>query len=132
MTRSQETGFGLQEKEAKMNDILATCYSEKEKNDVLNTQGRAIEEEKLRLQDEQEKLMAIAGEVKRAVMYRFSTLISDNLDDIYLFSIQHDMLSYSWFNFVSVTIENSVYFYVIVVEISYSYSVFFPATSEPD
>ena len=73
MTRSQETGFGLQEKEAKMNDILATCYSEKEKNDVLNTQGRAIEEEKLRLQDEQEKLMAIAGEVKRAVMYRFST-----------------------------------------------------------
>ena len=93
-----------------MNDILATCYSEKEKNDVLNTQGRAIEEEKLRLQDEQEKLMAIAGEVKRAVMYRFSTLISDNLDDIYLFSIQHDMLSYSWFNFFSVTIGNSVYF----------------------
>ena len=61
---SQEMGFGLQEKEVKMNEILATCYSEKEKNDVLNTQGRVLEEEKMRLQDEEEKLMAIAGEVR--------------------------------------------------------------------
>ena len=49
-----------------MNELLATCYSEKEKNDVLNTQGRALEEERMRLQDEEEKLMAIAAEVSRA------------------------------------------------------------------
>ena len=50
-----------------MNELLATCYSEKEKNDVLNSQGRALEEEKMRLQDEEEKLMAIAAEVKYAL-----------------------------------------------------------------
>ena len=46
-----------------MKEALAACFSEKERNEILNSQAKSIEDEKMRLRDEQEKLMAIATEV---------------------------------------------------------------------